>query len=49
VNLAIILSGALFLYVYFCINPFSVEEMDGFRVRALNNVTLISSVDSTGP
>ena len=39
-NLAIILSLAVFLYVFFSINPFSDEELDQFRNEAINKTSL---------
>ena len=44
VNLAVILTGALLLYVYFCINPFTVAEIDELRERALENTTIVARV-----
>jgi len=35
-NLLIIISLAIFLYIFFSINPFSVEELDHFREVSLN-------------
>ena len=43
VNLGIILTGALLLYVYFCINPFTAAEIDQLRERALQNTTIVSA------
>jgi len=39
-NLAIILSLAVFLYVFFSINPFSAEELGQFRSEAINKTSL---------
>ena len=39
-NLAIILSLAVFLYVFFSINPFSDEQLDQFRNEAINKTSL---------
>ena len=43
VNLGIILTGALLIYVYFCINPFTAAEIDQLRERALQNTTIVSA------
>ena len=39
-NLVIILSLAVFLYVFFSINPFSAEELGQFRSEAINKTSL---------
>ena len=39
-NLGIILSLAVFLYVFFSINPFSAEELSQFRSEAMNKTNL---------
>ena len=39
-NLVIILGLAVFLYVYFSINPFSPEQLARFREKALNKTSL---------
>ena len=39
-NLAIILTLAVFLYVFFSINPFSAEELSQFRSEAINKTNL---------
>ena len=39
-NLVIILGLAVFLYVYFSINPFSPEQLAMFRSEALNKTSL---------
>jgi len=39
-NLAIILSLAVFLYVFFSINPFSAEELGQLRSEAINKTSL---------
>ena len=43
VNLAVILTGALLLYAYFCISPFTVAEVDELRKRALQNATVVTA------
>ncbi len=40
VNLAVIFSIALFFYIYFCISPFSREEIDRMREEALEKVEI---------
>ena len=40
-NLAVILAGALLLYVCFSINPFTADEIDELRERALENATVV--------
>ena len=39
-NLAIILSLAVFPYVFFSINPFSAEDLGQFRSEAINKTSL---------
>ena len=39
-NLVIILSLAVFLYIFFSINPFSAKELDQFRIEAINKTSL---------
>jgi len=39
-NLVIILSLAVFLYIFFSINPFSAEELSQFRIEAINKTSL---------
>ena len=43
-NLFVILTGALLLYVFFCINPFTPAQIDALRERALENTTIVSRV-----
>ena len=41
---------AIFLYVWFCVNPFSEEEMLQFQEEALKNVTILNpAVMATTP
>jgi hypothetical protein len=39
-NLGLILGLALFLYVFFSINPYSPEQLEHFRQEALNKTTM---------
>ena len=39
-NLAVILGLAVFMYAYFCVSPFTAEEIDAFRERAMENRTV---------